>query len=70
MKVEHYRYATLPYGNILSSQVPWDGLFTVRSMFSYGRGVRERSEFYRLKAGYFTLKFDPHMVHDLRIELS
>ena len=28
-------------------------------MFLYGRGVRERSEFYRLKAGYFTLKFHP-----------
>ena len=31
-------------------------------MFLYGRGVRERSEFYRLKAGYFTLKFHPRMV--------
>ena len=40
------------------------------NVFLYGRGVRERSEFYRLKAGYFTLKFHPHMVHSLRIELS
>ena len=40
------------------------------SMFSYGRGVRERSEFYRLKAGYFTLKFHPHMVHSVRFELT
>ena len=40
------------------------------NVFLYGRGVRERSEFYRLKAGYFTLKFHPHMVHALRIELS
>ena len=40
------------------------------SMFLYGRGVRERSEFYRLKAGYFTLKFHPHMVPPDRIELS
>ena len=30
-----------------------------RNVFLYGRGVRERSEFYRLKAGYFTLKFHP-----------
>ena len=28
--------------------------------FSYGRGARERSEFYWLKASYFTLKFHPH----------
>ena len=27
------------------------------NMFSYGRGARERSEFYWLKASYFTLKF-------------
>ena len=39
-------------------------------MFLYGRGVRERSEFYRLKAGYFTLKFHPHMVHSVRFELT
>ena len=42
----------------------------IESVLAYGRGVRERSEFYRLKAGYFTLKFHPHMVHALRIELS
>jgi hypothetical protein len=42
----------------------------VVNMFSYGRGARERSEFYWLKASYFTLKFHPHMVHALRIELS
>ena len=42
----------------------------IENVFIYGRGVRERSEFYRLKAGYFTLKFHPHMVHALRIELS
>ena len=29
-------------------------------VFLYGRGVRERSEFYWLKASYFTLKFHPH----------
>ena len=40
------------------------------SVFLYGRGARERSEFYWLKASYFTLKFHPHMVHALRIELS
>lgn len=39
-------------------------------MFSYGRGVRERSEFYELKARYFTLKFHPHMVHSVRFELT
>ena len=38
------------------------------NMFLYGRGVRERSEFYRLKAGYFTLKFHPHMVHSVGFE--
>ena len=32
-----------------------------KNVFIYGRGVRERSEFYRLKAGYFTLKFHPHI---------
>ena len=32
----------------------------VRNVFAYGRGVRERSEFYWLKASYFTLKFHPH----------
>jgi hypothetical protein len=42
----------------------------VLNVFSYGRGARERSEFYWLKASYFTLKFHPHMVHALRIELS
>jgi len=31
-------------------------------MFLYGRGARERSEFYWLKASYFTLKFHPRMV--------
>ena len=31
------------------------------SVFLYGRGVRERSEFYGLKARYFTLKFHPHL---------
>ncbi len=30
------------------------------SVFLYGRGARERSEFYWLKASYFTLKFHPH----------
>ena len=39
-------------------------------MLQYGRGVRERSEFYRLKAGYFTLKFHPHMVPPVRFELT
>ena len=38
------------------------------NVFLYGRGVRERSEFYRLKAGYFTLKFHPHMVHSVGFE--
>ena len=32
---------------------------TVRNVFLYGRGARERSEFYWLKASYFTLKFHP-----------
>ena len=36
------------------------GRWCPSKMFLYGRGVRERSEFYRLKAGYFTLKFHPH----------
>jgi hypothetical protein len=44
--------------------------FSIQNVFSYGRGVRERSEFYRLKAGYFTLKFHPHMVHSVRFELT
>lgn len=39
------------------------------NVLAYGRGVRERSEFYWLKASYFTLKFHPHMVHSQRIEL-
>ena len=30
-------------------------------MFLYGRGARERSEFYWLNASYFTLKFHPHI---------
>ena len=30
------------------------------NVFLYGRGARERSEFYWLKASYFTLKFHPH----------
>ena len=42
----------------------------VLNVLAYGRGVRERSEFYRLKAGYFTLKFHPHMVHSVRFELT
>ena len=32
----------------------------IESVFIYGRGARERSEFYWLKASYFTLKFHPH----------
>ena len=40
-------------------------------MFTYGRGARERSEFYWLKASYFTLKFhsqtDEHYLHAMRI---
>ena len=33
------------------------------SVFLYGRGARERSEFYWLKASYFTLKFHPrHLI--------
>ena len=31
----------------------------IESVFAYGRGARERSEFYWLKASYFTLKFHP-----------
>ena len=31
----------------------------IPSVFLYGRGARERSEFYWLKASYFTLKFHP-----------
>ena len=42
----------------------------IENVFAYGRGARERSEFYWLKASYFTLKFHPRMVHALRIELS
>ena len=35
----------------------------VGSVFLYGRGARERSEFYWLKASYFTLKFHPrHLI--------
>lgn len=41
----------------------------VLNVLAYGRGARERSEFYWLKASYFTLKFHPHMVHSQRIEL-
>ena len=33
----------------------------IESMFIYGRGARERSEFYWLKASYFTLKFHPRI---------
>jgi len=58
MKVEHYRYATLPYRNTLACtccQLSLRGT----NMFLYGRGARERSEFYELKARYFTLKFHP-----------
>ena len=63
MKEVHDHYATLPYRNTLS-QTDYCGTGfaksdTVRNVFLYGRGVRERSEFYRLKAGYFTLKFHP-----------
>ena len=31
----------------------------IENVFAYGRGARERSEFYWLKASYFTLKFHP-----------
>ena len=62
MKVLHYRYATLPYRNTLgyvdSYELP--KVATGESnVFLYGRGARERSEFYWLKASYFTLKFHP-----------
>jgi len=33
----------------------------IENVFTYGRGARERSEFYWLKASYFTLKFHPHI---------
>ena len=73
MKVLHYRYATLPYGNTLACRTTINSAGTpllIGNVFSYGRGARERSEFYWLKASYFTLKFHPRMVHALRIELS
>jgi len=35
-------------------------LYFALNVFLYGRGARERSEFYWLKASYFTLKFHPH----------
>ena len=73
MKVVHCLNATLPYRNTLLTIHPASQVLPEsnwRNVFLYGRGVRERSEFYRLKAGYFTLKFHPHMVHALRIELS
>ena len=63
---------TSPYGNTLACKTPIDSTGTPLSMgnvFSYGRGARERSEFYWLKASYFTLKFHPHMVHAQRLEL-
>ena len=35
----------------------------IENVFAYGRGARERSEFYWLKASYFTLKFHPrHLI--------
>jgi hypothetical protein len=73
MKVLHNHYATLPYRNTLgyvdSFELP--KVATGESnVFLYGRGARERSEFYWLKASYFTLKFHPHMVHSPRIELG
>ena len=39
---------------------PQIGGYCSSKMFLYGRGARERSEFYWLKASYFTLKFHPH----------
>jgi hypothetical protein len=73
MKEVDYHCPTLPYRNTLgyidSFELP--KVATGESnVFLYGRGARERSEFYWLKASYFTLKFHPHMVHALRIELS
>ena len=64
MKEVHDHYATLPYKNTLKSAARkalyprWS--MTRPNVFLYGRGARERSEFYWLKASYFTLKFHPH----------
>ena len=46
----NYPRKFLPYGNTLSSQVPWDGLFTVRSMFSYGGSSGTRTHNYPVKS--------------------
>ena len=54
---------TTPYRNTLKSAArkalypQWS--MTRPNVFLYGRGARERSEFYWLKASYFTLKFHP-----------
>ena len=49
-KLTIYPVKNLPYRNTLASQVPWDGLFTVRSMFLYGRSSGTRTHNSRIKS--------------------
>ena len=68
MKEVHYRYAILPYRNILATAIPQCRRLGPKSyarsftnVFLYGRGTENRTLIYGLKARYFAVKLYPHI---------